>query len=42
MELPSPFRVAVPEETLADLRDRLARTRFIDDFSERRWLGPTA
>ncbi len=32
MELPSPFRVAVPEETLADLRDRLARTRFIDDF----------
>ena len=32
MEPPSPFRVAVPEETLADLRDRLARTRFIDDF----------
>ena len=26
------FRAAVPEETLADLRDRLARTRFIDDF----------
>ena len=32
MEPCSPFRVAVPEETLADLRERLARTRFIDDF----------
>ena len=32
MEPCSPFRVAVPEATLADLRDRLARTRFIDDF----------
>ncbi len=28
----TPFAVAVPEETLADLRERLGRTRFIDDF----------
>ena len=28
----TPFTVAVPEEMLADLRDRLDRTRFIDDF----------
>lgn len=29
----TPFTVAIPEETLADLRDRLGRTRFIDDFT---------
>lgn len=33
VELCTPFTVAVPEETLADLRDRLDRTRFIDDFT---------
>jgi hypothetical protein len=27
-----PFKVEVPDEALADLRERLRRTRFIDDF----------
>ena len=37
MESCTPFTVAVPEETLVDLRDRLARTRFIDDFDGNEW-----
>lgn len=32
-----PFTVAVPEETLADLRERLARTRFPGDFANADW-----
>ena len=34
MELCEPFMLAVPEETLVDLRERLGRTRFIDEFSD--------
>jgi epoxide hydrolase len=30
----TPFTLAVPEEALVDLRDRLERTRFIDEFDE--------
>jgi pimeloyl-ACP methyl ester carboxylesterase len=33
----TPFTVEVPEEILADLRDRLGRTRFIDDFEGSEW-----
>jgi len=33
----APFTVAVPEEVLADLRARLERTRFIDDFASDEW-----
>ncbi len=32
MELCTPFTLAVPEEVIVDLRQRLARTRFIDEF----------
>jgi epoxide hydrolase len=28
-----PFKIAVPEETLSDLRERLAKTRWPDDFA---------
>ena len=31
MTPPRPFTVAVPETTLTDLRDRLARARFPDE-----------
>jgi pimeloyl-ACP methyl ester carboxylesterase len=37
VELCTPFTVAVREETLVDLRDRLDRTRFIDDFDGNEW-----
>ena len=37
MEPCTPFAVAVPEETLVDLRLRLDRTRFIDDFGGDEW-----
>jgi microsomal epoxide hydrolase len=33
----APFTVAVPEEVLTDLRARLERTRFIDDFAADEW-----
>jgi pimeloyl-ACP methyl ester carboxylesterase len=33
----TPFRAHVPHETLADLRTRLARTRFADDLSGVGW-----
>ncbi len=32
-----PFEIAVPEETLGDLRDRLARTRWPEDFANTGW-----
>src|SRR5438046_2984123 len=32
-----PFTVAVPEETLADLRERLAKTRWPGDFANPGW-----
>ena len=32
-----PFKVEVPDEALADLRERLRRTRFIDDFDRAGW-----
>ncbi len=37
MEHCAPFTVAVPEEVLVDLRVRLDRTRFIDDFEGDEW-----
>lgn len=37
MEQLVPFTVAVPDEVLTDLRARLARTRFIDDFAADEW-----
>ena len=37
MEQLAPFTVAVPEEVLTDLRARLERTRFIDDFAADEW-----
>jgi epoxide hydrolase len=33
----APFTVEVPEEVLTDLRARLERTRFIDDFAADEW-----
>jgi microsomal epoxide hydrolase len=32
-----PFKIAVPEDVLADLRDRLARTRFPDEVPDTGW-----
>jgi microsomal epoxide hydrolase len=37
VELLSPFVVSIPEETLVDLRARLAQTRWIDDFGASEW-----
>jgi epoxide hydrolase len=34
---PSPFRIAVPDAALADLRERLARTRFPDEIADAGW-----
>lgn len=34
---PVPFRVAVPQADLDDLRDRLRRTRWADDFANESW-----
>lgn len=41
MSAPQPFRIAVPEETLADLRERLARTRWPDDPPGGGWAQGT-
>ena len=38
---PSPFRLAVPEAALADLRERLARTRFPDEPAVEPWSTGT-
>ncbi len=32
-----PFSIAIPDQTLTDLRDRLARTRFAPEFANARW-----
>jgi microsomal epoxide hydrolase len=32
-----PFRIAVPDAVLTDLKDRLARTRFPDEIDDARW-----
>jgi pimeloyl-ACP methyl ester carboxylesterase len=32
-----PFRIAIPEETLVDLRERLSRTRWSGDFANEDW-----
>lgn len=32
-----PFTIAVPDATISDLRDRLARTRFPRDFGNSNW-----
>lgn len=37
MEVLAPFTLAIPEETLVDLRERLGRTRFIDEFDGSDW-----
>ncbi len=37
MSGPVPFRIAVPEADLADLRARLARTRWPDDVNDAAW-----
>jgi pimeloyl-ACP methyl ester carboxylesterase len=34
---PSPFTVAIPERDVDDLRQRLRRTRFADDFANESW-----
>ena len=34
VEVCTPFTLAVPDETLVDLRERLDGTRYIDDFDE--------
>jgi hypothetical protein len=34
---PEPFRLAVPDETLDDLRARLARTRWPDEIPGSEW-----
>ncbi len=38
----APFRIAVPDEVLTDLRERLERTRFLDDSPRRMPSGMTA
>lgn len=38
---PTPFRLAVPEDVIADLRDRLARTRFADQAPGEPWAYGT-
>ena len=37
----TPFRIAVPDAVLADLRDRLARTRFPDEITDSAWTYGT-
>ena len=32
-----PFTVAIPDETLRDLKERLKRTRFAPDFANDGW-----
>ncbi|MDP9144502.1 MAG: epoxide hydrolase N-terminal domain-containing protein, partial [Actinomycetota bacterium] len=32
-----PFKIDIPESTLKDLRERLARTRWADDFGNDQW-----
>jgi microsomal epoxide hydrolase len=38
---PEPFRLSVPDEVLADLGERLARTRFPDEIAGSEWLYGT-
>ncbi len=35
--LKQPFSVAIPDETLADLKERLARVRWPDGFANSQW-----
>ena len=42
MERPTPFRLEVPEAALADLRERLARTRFPDEPPLEPWSTGTS
>lgn len=39
---PEPFRIAVPQETLDDLKARLARTRFPDEAPDAPWAYGTS
>jgi pimeloyl-ACP methyl ester carboxylesterase len=39
---PSPFRIAIPDADLADLRDRLARTRWPDEINDADWSYGTS
>ena len=36
-----PFRIAVPDAVLTDLRERLARTRFPDEIADSGWTYGT-
>ena len=37
MTRPTPFTIHVPQEELDDLAERLARTRWADDFANESW-----
>lgn len=37
-----PFKISVPESVLKDLRDRLARTRWVDDLKDAGWTYGTS
>lgn len=39
---PTPFRLAVPDAAIADLRERLARTRYPDEAPDSPWLFGTS
>ena len=39
---PTPFRLEIPESALADLRERLARTRFPDEPPLEPWSTGTS
>ena len=41
MSAPAPFRLAVPDEAISDLRERLARTRFPDQAPGQAWAYGT-
>ena len=36
------FRIAIPDSTLTDLRERLARTRWAEDFANEGWAYGTS
>ncbi|MCC2101855.1 MAG: epoxide hydrolase N-terminal domain-containing protein, partial [Hyphomicrobiales bacterium] len=42
MPAPQPFRIAIPQDTLDDLRARLSRTRFPDEAPEAPWSFGTS
>lgn len=38
----TPFKVNIPDEDIADLKDRLARTRFPDELNDEKWSYGTS